>query len=266
MAPIGFRSASNYNQIQVAFMNPLSHGSAEHSHPGASEPGDGDPRIIALADRIIAGDKLALAELFSIYRPRLWRMVNFRLHPRLQGRIDPDDVLQDAWLMAVNRISYFLRDASHSSFIWFRMIVNQALIDLHRHHLGAEKRNAARDVPVFSGWATGSTSSSMAFHLCGHLTSPSSALNRAELARQLDTILQGMNEVDREVLALRHFEELSNSETARVLNMSEQAASGRYIRALGRLKQILEIMPGFLDALPPAITSRRPVPPGDAKV
>ena len=104
-----------------------------------------------------------------------------------------------------------------------------------------KQRSAERDVSVHSAWASESTSSSMAFHLSGHLTSPSSAVNRAELARQLDTILQGMNEIDREVLALRHFEELTNSETARVLNMSEQAASGRYMRALGRLKQILEI-------------------------
>jgi RNA polymerase sigma-70 factor (ECF subfamily) len=222
--------------------------SENRTRRAADADGDGaDSRVAELSQRIIQGDRSALAELFSIYRPRLWRMVNFRLHPRLQGRIDPDDVLQDAWLMAVNRISYFLRDASHSSFIWFRMIVNQTLIDLHRHHLGAEKRNAARDVSVNSAWASDSTSSSMAFHLSGSLTSPSSAVNRAELAQQLDTILQGMNEIDREVLALRHFEELSNSETARVLNMSEQAASGRYIRALGRLKQILEIVPGFLD-------------------
>jgi RNA polymerase sigma-70 factor (ECF subfamily) len=152
--------------------------------------------------------------------------------------------------MAVDRISYFLRDASHSPFIWFRMIVNQALIDLHRRHLGAEKRDASRDVPLYgTSSSSESTSSSMAFHLLGHLTSPSSALNKAELARQLDVALQGMNEIDREVLALRHFEELSNSETARVLNMSEQAASGRYIRALGRLKQILEVFPGFLDEI-----------------
>jgi len=195
------------------------------------------------------GDRQALADLFAIYRPRLWRTVNFRLHPRLQGRIDADDVLQDAWLMAVDRISYFLRDASHSPFIWFRMIVNQALIDLHRRHLGAEKRDASRDVPLYGSSSSESTSSSMAFHLLGHLTSPSSALNKAELARQLDVALQGMNEIDREVLALRHFEELSNAETARVLNMSEQAASGRYIRALGRLKQILEVFPGFLDEI-----------------
>lgn len=193
------------------------------------------------------GDREALAKLFAHYRPRLWRMVNFRLHPRLQGRIDADDVLQDAWLMAIDRISYFPRDASHSPFIWFRMIVNQTLIDLHRRHLGAEKRSASRDVSMTGGWQSESTSSSMAFHLMGHLTSPSSAYNRVELAKQLDVALEGMNDIDREVLALRHFEELSNSETAKVLNMSEQAASGRYIRALGRLKQVLEVLPGFLD-------------------
>ena len=213
----------------------------------ADRGGESASRINELVNQIIHGDRNALAELFSIYRPRLWRMVNFRLHPRLHGRIDADDVLQDAWIMAVDRIGYFLRDASHSSFIWFRMIVQQTLVALHRRHLGAEKRNAARDVPVHGGWQSDSTSSSMAFHLCGSLTSPSSAVNRADLARQLDTILQSMNEVDREVLALRHFEELTNSEAARVLNMSEQATSGRYIRALGRLKEILEVIPGFLD-------------------
>src|SRR5262245_20707135 len=200
----------------------------------------------ALANRVLRGDREALAELFALFRPRLWRMVNFRLHPRLQGRIDADDVLQDAWLMAIDRIGYFPRDASHSPFIWFRLIVNQTLVDLHRRHLGAEKRSAARDVPIQGGWSSEATSSALAFHLLGNLTSPSSALNRVELSGQLDMALQGMNEVDREVLALLHFEELSYSETARVLNMSEQAASGRYIRALGRLKQVLEVLPGFL--------------------
>jgi RNA polymerase sigma-70 factor (ECF subfamily) len=209
-----------------------------------------DDRSVDVSEHVngaLHGDREALAQLFAHYRPRLWRMVNFRLHPRLQGRIDADDVLQDAWLMAVDRISYFPRDASHSPFIWFRMIVNQTLVDLHRRHLGAEKRSATRDVSINGGWQSESTSSSMAFHLMGHLTSPSSAYNRVELARQLDVALEGMNDIDREVLALRHFEELSNSETARVLNMSEQAASGRYIRALGRLKQVLEVLPGFLD-------------------
>jgi RNA polymerase sigma-70 factor (ECF subfamily) len=197
-----------------------------------------------LVNRIIRGDRGALAELFTLYRPRLWRMVNFRLDPRLRGRVDPDDILQDAWVNAVARINNFLTDASRSCFIWFRMIVQQTLIDVHRRHLGADKRSAARERSLNYGGAD-STSTSLAFHLQAHLTSPSSAVARSELAGQLDTVLKGMSEIDREVLALRHFEHLTNAETALVLDMSEQAASVRYVRALQRLKKVLEVMPGF---------------------
>lgn len=197
-----------------------------------------------LINRIVQGDNAALADLFSLYRPRLWRLVAFRLHPQLQGRIDADDVLQDAWIRAIDRIDSFLRDAATSPFLWFRTIVSQTLVDLHRFHMGAQKRSAAREFSINRGWSNESTSSSMSFHLQHPSKSPSSTLGRAEQAKQLEAALQGMNENDREVLALRHFEELSNSETAKVLNMTEQAASARYIRALARLKQVLEVFPG----------------------
>jgi len=202
-----------------------------------------------LINRIIRGDRDALAELFTLYRPRLWRMVNFRLDPRLRGRVDPDDILQDAWVNAVTRINHFLTDASRSCFIWFRMIVQQTLVDVHRRHLGADKRNAARERSLSYKAHADSTSTSLAFHLQAHLTSPSSVMVRAELAQQLDTVLQGMSDIDREVLALRHFEQLTNAETALVLGMSEQAASVRYVRALQRLKKVLEVMPGFPDGV-----------------
>ena len=202
--------------------------------------------LAAIVDRIIAGNRDALTEMFTIYRPRLWRMVNFRLHPKLRGRVDPDDVLQDAWLRAVERIEYFLIDANRSCFVWFRLITVQTLIETHRRHLGAEKRSASREMSIHQQWDAQSTSSSLAYHLQGHLTSPSTAMYRVEVAQQLDTILQGMDEIDREVLALRHFEHLTNGETALVLEMSEQAASARYVRALHRLKGILEVLPAFM--------------------
>lgn len=207
-------------------------------------PADESARMADLASRIIHGDRDALAELFVQFRPRLWRLIAFRLHPQLQGRVDADDVLQDAWLRAVDRMPSFLTDASASPFLWFRTLVSQTLVDLHRFHLGAQKRSAAREFSIDRGWSTQSTSSSMSFHLQQPSRSPSSTLGRAEQARQLELALQGMNENDREVLALRHFEELTNSETARVLNMTEQAASARYVRALARLKQVLEVYPG----------------------
>ncbi len=195
-----------------------------------------------LVARILRKDRQALVELFAIYRPRLWRMVTFRMHPSLQGRIDADDVLQDSWLRAVERIDHFFEGGGVSSFLWFRSIVTQTLLDLHRFHLGAQKRSTGRELSIDDGWAAGSTSSCLAFHLSDSARSPSSNASHAELAKQLDSVLLGMNDVDREILALRHFETLSNSEVAKLLDLTEQAASVRYIRALGRLKQILELV------------------------
>ncbi len=200
----------------------------------------------ALVDRVVQGDHNALAELFSQHRDRLWRMVNFRMDPRLHGRVDADDVIQEAWLSVVQRIDHFLTDASRSIFVWFRLITSQTLIDIHRRHLGTQKRNAAAEFSISGGWASSSTSFSLSHHLLGHLTSPSQAALRDELSATLRTALESMNEIDREVLALRHFEQLTNRETAQILGISEQAASDRYIRALSRLKTVLTAIPGFM--------------------
>ncbi len=214
------------------------------TQPGKDKPSDQDRELI---DRVVAGDHDALAELFSQHRDRLWRMINFRLDPRLHGRVDADDVLQESWLAAVQRIDHFLADASRSIFVWFRLIASQTLIDVHRRHLGTQKRNAALEFSINRGWSSDSTSSALSFHLLGHLTSPSHAALREELSNQLQQSLASMNEIDREVLALRHFEQLSNKETAQILGISDQASSDRYMRALGRLKNVLQIMPEFRD-------------------
>ena len=198
-----------------------------------------------LVNRVIRGDVDALADLFSFHRQRLWRMVHFRMDQRLAGRVDADDVLQEAWIRAVDRIGSFIVGASRSTFIWFRMIVTQTLVEVHRRHVGAQKRSAAREFSIHGGWSSDSTSLSLAHHLMGHLSSPSNAAIHAELSKQLDQALSTMSDIDREVLALRHFEELTNSETAQVLDMSEQAASARYVRALSRLRHVIQAIPGF---------------------
>jgi RNA polymerase sigma-70 factor, ECF subfamily len=203
---------------------------------------------IELVNRVIHGDKAALAEAFDAYRQRLRRIVNFRLDRRIYGRVDPDDVLQEAYLNADQRLKSLLSDRPATIFIWLRQIVNQTLADVHRRHLGAQKRTAKRDVSIHGGWSAQSTSVSLAIHLVGELTSPSQAALRNELAAQIDAALAGMNEIDREMLALRHFEELTNSEAAQILNMTVQAASMRYVRAIRRLRQMCELIPG----LPPA--------------
>lgn len=206
-----------------------------------------DSEMPVLVDQVIHGNRQALGRLFDHYRDRLWRIINFRIDQRLQGRVDPDDVLQESYLAAEQRIEHFLHDSPQGFFIWLRLICNQTLVDVHRRHLGTQARNAGRDRSLQSGWTSQSTSFSLSFRLLGHMTSPSQAALRAELSEQLHLALETMGTLDREVLALRHFEELTNSETARVLGLTEQAASARYVRAVSRLRQVLEAIPGFLD-------------------
>ena len=206
-----------------------------------------EAEIEHLVNEVIHGNREALGTLFHHHRQRLWRIVKFRLDSRLVGRVDADDILQESYLNAEKRIEHFLHDSPDGFFIWLRLIVNQTMIDVHRRHLGAQLRDASRERSTSGGWSSESTSFSLSHHLLGHLTSPSYAAVRAELSDQLNIALESMGELDREVLALRHFEELTNSETAQVLELSEQAASLRYVRALSRLKKVLSAIPGFLD-------------------
>ena len=155
-----------------------------------------------LVNRVIHGDKDALAELFDTQRPRLRRIINFRLDRRIYGRVGADDVLQEAYLNAAGQLKSLLREHPPTVFIWLRQIVNQTMADVHRRHLGAKKRTAKRDVSLNAGGPAASSSEWLAFHLLGHLTSPSQAALRAELAEQLDTALNLLSEIDREVLAL----------------------------------------------------------------
>lgn len=200
-----------------------------------------------LGSRLESGDEQALAELFSLHRERLWRTVNFRLDRRLYGRIDPDDVLQEAYLAAAQRIEHYDAETYTSPFLWLRAIVNQTLIDVHRRHVGAQMRDAGREVRIHNPAYTQTTATSLAIQLAGSKTSPSKAAVRAETLSQIEQAIGGMDPIDQEILALRHFEELSNSEVAAALGIQQKAASIRYVRAVRRLKEILAEIPGFLD-------------------
>src|SRR6516164_3064743 len=126
-----------------------------------------------LVGRLRQGDTAALAELFARHHDRLWRLVHFRMAPRMSGRVDCEDVLQDAYLAAAARLRHFLERPDGTFFIWVRLVVLQTLADLHRQHLGAQLRDAYREVPLQASPDTGATSQSMAVHLLGNLTSPS---------------------------------------------------------------------------------------------
>jgi RNA polymerase sigma-70 factor, ECF subfamily len=185
------------------------------------------------------GDGEALGLLMAQHRDRLRRMVALRLDRRLQGRIDPSDVIQEAFLEASARLAEYLRNPSMPFFLWLRFLAGQKLVTLHRHHLGVRMRDADRQVALFHNPMPEASSAALAARLVAHDLRPSEAAIRAEIKVRVQEALDSMRPMDREVLALRHFEQLSRVEIAQVLDVSEAAAGKRYIRALERLREAL---------------------------
>jgi RNA polymerase sigma-70 factor (ECF subfamily) len=198
-----------------------------------------------LLHRAQLGDERALADLFTRYRERLRRMVQLRLDRRLFGRVDADDVLQEAYLEVRKRFAQWSADRQPPFFLWLRLVTGQKLTDFHRHHLGVQMRDAGHEVSLYRGALPQASSASLAAHLLGKMTSASQAAIRAEHKLIVQEALNSMDALDREVLCLRHFEHLSNDETALVLGVKRSTASQRYIRALKRLKEILSSIPGL---------------------
>jgi RNA polymerase sigma-70 factor (ECF subfamily) len=193
--------------------------------------------LSALVERLRQGDRQALGELITYYRDPLKRMIALRTDHRLNGRVSPSDILQEAYLDAQQRVDHYCKKPDMPIFVWLRLIVGQRLIEVHRYHLQSQMRSVGEEISL-SG-APIANSMSMAAHLVSQLTSPSQAAMRNEALAQLEQALERLDPLDREVLTLRHFEELSNHETAVVLGIQPGAASKRYVRALGRLRELL---------------------------
>ena len=197
--------------------------------------------------RGLAGDSDALAETWNTYRERLRKLVRLRMDRRLQGRIDPSDVLQEAFVDFATRAEEYVNDPSMPFYLWLRFLTGQRLQLLHRHHLGTQMRDAGREVSLHRGAMPQATSVSLAAQLLGRFTSVTQAVQRAERQLILQEAINAMDPLEREILALRHFEELSNAETAEVLEIKPTTASTRHIRALKRLRESLLKTPGFFD-------------------
>ena len=208
---------------------------------------DESDEVQALLDRLRAGDRDALAELFARYREPLRRMVMLRLDQRLTGRVSPSDVLQETYVDAMKRVPHLFENPDMPFFVWLRWIAGQRIVEVHRQHLGARMRDAGLEVPLHRTYPAAASSACLAAHLAAGLTSPSRAAIRGETLAQLETALESLDPIDREVLALRHFEELSNNEVASLLGIQKAAASKRYVRALERLKGALAEIPGFFE-------------------
>jgi RNA polymerase sigma-70 factor (ECF subfamily) len=202
-----------------------------------------------LLDAARNGDEAALAVLVERHRDRLERMVRLRMDQRLQGRVDPADVVQEAYLAVRGKFAQYSADPRLPFFLWLRLEVGQKLVDVHRFHLGTKMRDAGQEVSLHRGPLPQVTSLSLAEHLLGKLTTASHAAMRVELKLRVQEALNSMDPHDREVLLLRHFEELSNAEAAQVLGTKPSAAVNRYVRALKRLKNVFQGMPGSIEGI-----------------
>jgi RNA polymerase sigma-70 factor (ECF subfamily) len=209
----------------------------------ASESGETDD----LLQRAAGGDEQAFQELFSRYRDRLKRMVHLRLSRRLQGRVDDSDVLQEAYLEVSQRLQEYAQAPGLPFFLWLRHLTGLKLIEVHRRHLGTQLRDADREVTLHRGGLPEADSVSLAAQLLGKLTTPSQAAIKAETRLYVQEALNSMDPIDREVLALKHFEQLSTSEIAQVLGLSKAGAGSRYLRAIKRLREVLSRIPGFTE-------------------
>ena len=189
--------------------------------------------------RLKEGDPDALGELFARHQQRLRHIIRVRMDRRLASRLDAEDVLQEVFLDASSRIRHFVDDHSGSFFVWLRLITNQTMANLYRRHIDTQMRDARRDVSINTGKPNENPTRPIAMQLIGHLTSPSKAAIRQESIEQLERAIEELKPMDREAIALRHFELLDNNEVAEVLGINEKAASIRYIRAIRRLKDAI---------------------------
>jgi RNA polymerase sigma-70 factor, ECF subfamily len=196
----------------------------------------GEPDTEQLLRRAAGGDRSAVEQLLVRHDKRLHRLIGLRMDRRLSGRIDPADVVQEALADAVRRLDDYLRDRPLPFYPWLRQLALERLAKVHRQHIHAQKRSVRREEPPP---LPGESALELANRLLARGSSPSARLRAAELRARVESALAQLSETDREVLVLRHLEQLSGREVAAVLNISEGAVYNRHLRALGRFRALL---------------------------
>lgn len=193
-----------------------------------------DPEALALAQAGPERDR-RFAEAFERHRARLERAVAVRLAPALAARVGASDVVAEAWAEARERLPEWVAAPRVPLFVWLRFLALQRLRKAWRQHATAQRRSLRREVAGDAPADPVASSAVLADHLAASTATPSVLVGRTETRARLRAALDAMAPGDREVLALRHFEELTNAEVAEVLGLSVEAASKRYVRALERL-------------------------------
>jgi RNA polymerase sigma-70 factor (ECF subfamily) len=185
------------------------------------------------------GSDEAVGKLLSRHRDALRRLVQMRLDKKIQRRVDVSDIVQDVLLEANRRLQTYLKEPKMPFHLWLRHMARDRIIDAHRRHRASAKRSVDREKPLASTSSVDRSTMELAAQLCDPAITPAAAATMRELARRFEAAIDELDERDREVLMMRHFEHLTNQEVALALKLTEPAASMRYLRALRRLRNLL---------------------------
>ncbi len=192
-----------------------------------------------LLEAVRHGDGRALNRLFERHREALRRLVQLRMDRTIARRVDASDIIQEVMLEASRRLPEYLRDPRLPFHLWLRQIARDQIIDAHRRHRRAERRTVDREQPIELAGLLDRSSVELAAELRDHELTPAAAAIRRELERRFHSVLEQLEEDDREVLVMRYFEQLTNQEVAQALGLSEAAAGMRHLRALRRMRALL---------------------------
>jgi RNA polymerase sigma-70 factor, ECF subfamily len=196
-------------------------------------------RTEELLEQARQGKAEAVDQLLARHREPVRRLIDLRLDPAIVQRLDASDVVQEVLLEASRRLPEYLQQPTMPFHLWLRHIARDRVIDAHRRHHQAQKRGVDRERPLHRpAWAERS-SMELAAQLIDQERTPASAALQEELQRQLHQALDQLAEDDRDVIQMRHFEQLGNQDVAAALGLSEAAASMRYLRAIRRLRDLL---------------------------
>jgi RNA polymerase sigma-70 factor, ECF subfamily len=195
--------------------------------------------VDALLERVRQDEPGAVDRLLAEHREPVRRMIDLRLDPAIVQRVDASDVVQEVMLEASRRLKDYLQNPAMPFTLWLRHLAKDHLIDAHRRHHLARKRGVDREQPLRGpAWADRS-SMELAAQLVDQERTPASEAIQQELQRKLHQAIAELDDIDREVILMRHFEQMSNQEVAEELKLTEPAASMRYLRAVRRLRDLL---------------------------
>lgn len=185
------------------------------------------------------GNGEAVNRLLDRHRDALRRLVELRLDRKIQRRVDVSDIVQDVLIDASRRLEDYLANPAMPFHLWLRHMARDRIIDAHRRHRASAKRSVDREQAMAVPAGGDRSTIELVAQLCDRELTPAASATLAELARRFEGAIEQLEERDREVVIMRHFEQLSNQEVAIALGLSEPAASMRYLRAIRRLRSLI---------------------------